>query len=50
MITVRDETEQEIDEALQHLSKGINSASDFRKQYLLELVDDLLDAKLGMKQ
>jgi hypothetical protein len=47
---IQDETIQEIDEALIHLSDGIRHAQDFRKQYLLDLVDQMLDAKLGMNQ
>jgi len=47
---IQDETIQEIDEALTHLSDGIRHAGDFRKQHLLDLADELLDAKLGMKQ
>ena len=39
--------EDEIDEAIGHLSAGIKIAKDeFRKQALLDLVDALLDAKL----
>jgi len=45
---IHDETIQEIDEALAHLSNGIRHAEDFRKQHLLDLVDQMLDAKLGM--
>jgi hypothetical protein len=47
---IHDETIQEIDEALAHLSNGIRHAEDFRKQHLLDLVDQMLDAKLGMNQ
>ena len=50
MIQVRDETDEEINEALSHLTDGIRHADDFRKQHLLDLVDGLLDAKLEMKQ
>jgi hypothetical protein len=47
---IHDETTEEIDEALPHLSDGIRHAQDFRKQHLLDLVDQMLDAKLGMNQ
>jgi hypothetical protein len=47
---IKDETVQEIDEALTHLANGIRHAGDFRKQHLLDLVDQMLDAKLGMNQ
>ena len=47
---IHDETVQEIDEALSHLADGIRHAADFRKQHLLDLVDQMLDAKLGMNQ
>jgi hypothetical protein len=47
---IHDETTEEIDEALAHLSDGIRHAGDFRKQHLLDLVDQMLDAKLGMNQ
>ena len=47
---IRDESIEEIDEALAHLSNGIRHAGDFRKQHLLDLVDQMLDAKLGMNQ
>jgi hypothetical protein len=47
---IDDETIEEIDEALAHLSNGIRHAQDFRKQHLLDLVDQMLDAKLGMNQ
>ena len=45
---IHDESIEEIDEALAHLSDGIRHAGDFRKQHLLDLVDQMLDAKLGM--
>ena len=45
---IHDESIEEIDEALAHLSDGIRHAEDFRKQHLLDLVDQMLDAKLGM--
>lgn len=47
---ILDESIEEIDEALTHLSDGIRHAQDFRKQHLLDLVDQMLDAKLGMNQ
>ena len=47
---IYDETIEEIDEALAHLSDGIRHAENFRKQHLLDLADQMLDAKLGMKQ
>ena len=47
---IADESAEEIDEALAHLSDGIRHAEDFRKQHLLDLVDQMLDAKLGMNQ
>jgi hypothetical protein len=47
---IQDETVQEIDEALSHLADGIRHAGDFRKQHLMDLVDQMLDAKLGMNQ
>ena len=43
---IHDETSEEIDEALAHLVDGVRHAQDFRKQYLLELIDQMLDAKL----
>lgn len=43
---IHDETSEEIDEALAHLVDGIRHAQDFRKQYLLDLIDQMLDAKL----
>jgi hypothetical protein len=43
---VADETIQEIDQALVHLSDSIRVASENRKPYLLDLVDELLDAKI----
>jgi hypothetical protein len=45
---IQDETIEEIDEALAHLSDGIRHAEDCRKKYLLDLIDQMLDAKLGM--
>ena len=43
--------EEEIDEAITHLSAGIRIAIDpNRKQALMTLVDALLDAKLEKKQ
>ena len=47
---IQDETVQEIDEALSHLADGIRHAGDFGKQHLMDLVDQMLDAKLGMNQ
>lgn len=47
---IDDETPEEIDEALAYLSDGIRHAGDFRKQHLLDLADQMLDAKLGMNQ
>ena len=46
----QDETIEEIDEALAHLSDGIRHSENFRKQHLLDLADQMLDAKLEMKQ
>ena len=43
---IHDETLEEIDEALAHLVDGVRHAQDFRKQHLLELIDQMLDAKL----
>jgi len=50
IMIVHDETVEEINEALSHLADGIRHAGDFRKQHLMELVDQMLDAKLGMNQ
>ena len=50
IMKIHDESIEEIDEALAHLSDGIRHAGDFRKQHLLDLVDQMLDAKLGMNQ
>ena len=50
IMKIHDESIEEIDEALAHLSDGIRHAEDFRKQHLLDLVDQMLDAKLGMNQ
>ena len=47
MILTHDMPEDEIDEAIGHLSEGIRIAKDeVRKKALLDLVDALLDAKL----
>lgn len=43
---IHDETSEEIDEALSHLVDGVRHAQDFRKQHLLDLIDQMLDAKL----
>ena len=45
---ISDESIEEIDEALAHLSDGIRHAETFRKQYLLDLIDQMLDAKLEL--
>jgi len=45
---ISDESIEEIDEALAHLSDGVRKAEDFRKQYLLDLIDQMLDAKLEL--
>jgi hypothetical protein len=45
---ISDESIEEIDEALAHLSDGVRNAEDFRKQYLLDLIDQMLDAKLEL--
>jgi hypothetical protein len=45
---ILDESIEEIDEALAHLSDGVRKAEDFRKQYLLDLIDQMLDAKLEL--
>jgi len=50
IMIIQNETVQEIDEALSHLADGIRHAGDFRKQHLMDLVDQMLDAKLGMNQ
>ena len=47
---IQNETIEEIDEALAHLSEGIRHSENFRKQHLLDLADQMLDAKLEMKQ
>jgi hypothetical protein len=47
---IHDESQEEINEALTHLADGIRHASDFRKQHLMDLVNQMLDAKLGMNQ
>jgi hypothetical protein len=47
MILTANMPEDEIDEAIGHLSAGIKIAKDeIRKKALLDLVDALLDAKL----
>lgn len=47
MILTANMLEDEIDEAIGHLSAGIKIAKDeIRKKALLDLVDALLDAKL----
>jgi hypothetical protein len=43
---IHDETIEEINEALAHLVDGVRHAEDFRKQHLLELIDQMLDARL----
>ena len=43
---IHDETDEEINEALAHLVDGVRHAGDFRKQHLLDLIDQMLDAKL----
>lgn len=51
MILEANMPEEEIDEAITHLSAGIRIAIDSnRKQALMTLVDALLDAKLEKKQ
>ena len=51
MILEANMPEEEIDEAITHLSAGIRIAIDTNlKQALLTLVDSLLDAKLEKKQ
>jgi len=45
---ISDESIEEIDEALAHLSDGVRHAENFRKQYLLDLIDQMLDAKLEL--
>ena len=51
MILEANMPEEEIDEAITHLSAGIRIAIDpNRKQALMTLVDALLDAKLEKKQ
>jgi hypothetical protein len=51
MILEANMPEEEIDEAISHLSAGIRIAIDpNRKQALMTLVDALLDAKLEKKQ
>jgi hypothetical protein len=51
MILEANMPDEEIDEAIGHLSDGIRHAIDeSRKQALLSLIDALLDAKLEKKQ
>jgi hypothetical protein len=51
MILEANMSEEEIDEAIGHLSAGIRQAIDQnRKQALMSLIDALLDAKLEKKQ
>jgi hypothetical protein len=51
MILEANMPEEEINEAIGHLSEGIRKAIDEnRKQALMSLVDALLDAKLEKKQ
>lgn len=51
MILEANMPDEEIDEAIGHLSAGIREAiDDKRKQALMSLVDALLDAKLEKKQ
>ena len=51
MILDSDIDKEEFDEALTHLSDTLrNPIYESRKNVLLEMVDELLDAKLGLKQ
>lgn len=43
---ILDETIEEIDQALTHLAESIRFASENRKHILLEMADELLDAKI----
>lgn len=42
---IHDESLQEIDEAITYLADGIRVASDFRKEFLRQLLDQMLDAR-----
>lgn len=43
---VGDETMSEIDEALRHLSDVVRNSEIARRETLLSMIDELLDAKL----
>lgn len=47
---IRDETIEEINEALSHISEVLHNTRDSQKKYLWALVDDLLDAKLDREK
>ena len=42
---IHDESLEEIDEAIQYLANGIRIAQDFRKEFLRQLLDQMLDAR-----
>ena len=44
---IRDETIEEINEALSHIVDVLHNTRDSQKKHLWALVDDLLDAKLA---
>ena len=45
IMQIHDESLQEIDEAITYLADGIRVASDFRKEFLRQLLDQMLDAR-----
>jgi hypothetical protein len=44
---IRDETIEEINEALSHIVDALHNTRDSRKKHLWEMVDELLDAKIA---
>jgi hypothetical protein len=47
---IRDETIEEINEALSHIAEVLHNTRDSQKKHLWALVDDLLDAKLDREK
>ena len=44
---IRDETVEEINEALSHIVEVLQKTRDSQKKHLWEMVDELLDAKIA---
>jgi len=44
---IRDETVEEINEALSHIVDVLHKTRDSQKKHLWEMVDELLDAKIA---